>query len=49
MNAIGLRHGEVYRDPRSNDEPLMVRSNAPRWIAMLEKHGIDPTTRAATA
>ncbi len=32
----------VYRDPQTDYEALMVKRNAPRWIAMLKKHGIDP-------
>ena len=32
----------VYRDPQADYEALMVKRNAPRWIAMLKKHGIDP-------
>ena len=37
-----LLTGTVYRDPEADYEALMVRRNAPRWIAMLQKHGIDP-------
>jgi len=31
-----------YRDPETDYEAMMVKRNAPRWIAMLHKHGIDP-------
>ena len=48
-----LSAGEVYRDPQTDYEALMVRRNAPRWIRMLKKHGIDPADwekpRPATA
>ncbi|MCY3795938.1 MAG: transposase, partial [Gammaproteobacteria bacterium] len=37
-----LRNGEVYRDPETDYEKLMVQRNAPRWIKMPIKHGIDP-------
>ena len=37
-----LRTGQPYRDPETDYEKLMVRRNAPRWIKMLKKHGIDP-------
>ena len=33
-----------YRDPQTDYEAIMVRRNAPRWITMLQKHGIDPLT-----
>ena len=33
-----------YRDPETDYEAMMVKRNAPRWIAMLKKHGIDPAT-----
>ena len=36
-----------YRDPETDYEAIMVKRNAPRWIAMLHKHGIDPATWAA--
>ena len=42
-----LSVGSVYRDPQTDYEKLMVMRNAPRWIKMLKKHGIDPATRAA--
>ena len=32
----------VYRDPQTDYEALMVKRNAPRWIAMRKKHGVDP-------
>lgn len=37
----------VYRDPQTDYEALMVKRNAPRWIAMLKKHGVDPAQWAA--
>ena len=37
-----------YRDPHTDYEAMMVKRNAPRWIAMLKKHGIDPTTWSAS-
>jgi len=33
-----------YRDPHTDYEAMMVKRNAPRWIAMLAKHRIDPAT-----
>ena len=39
-----LRNREVYRDPQTDYEKLMVKRNAPRWIRMLKKHGVDPAT-----
>ena len=39
-----LRTASVYRDPEADYESLMVRRNAPRWIAMLKKHVIDSAT-----
>ena len=33
-----------YRDPETDYEAPMVKQNAERWIRMLTKHGIDPTT-----
>ena len=39
-----LRSRTPYRDPETDYEALMVRRNAPRWIRMLTKYGIDPTT-----
>lgn len=36
-----LSHGRVYRDPQTDYEALMVKRNAPRWIAMLKKHGVE--------
>ncbi len=41
-----LSNGSVYRDPHTDYEALMVKRNAPRWIAMLKKHGVDPSTWA---
>ena len=37
-----LNHGNVYRDPQTDYEALMAKRNAPRWIAMLKKHGLSP-------
>ena len=31
-----------YRDPETDYEAMMAKRNAPRWSAMLKKHGIDP-------
>ena len=31
-----LRNREVYRDPQTDYEKLMVKRNAPRWIRMLK-------------
>ena len=39
-----LRDQRPYRDPQTDYEAIMVRRNAPRWIAILQKHGIDPVT-----
>ena len=39
-----LKRGKPYRDPETDYEAIMVRRNAPRWIAMLQAHGIDPVT-----
>ena len=36
-----------YRDPQTDYEAMMVKRNAPRWIAMLKKHGIDLATWSA--
>ena len=43
-----LLTGAVYRDPEADYEALMVRRNAPRWIAMLKKHDIDPADWSGT-
>ena len=43
-----LATGQVYRDPDTDYEALLVKRNAPRWIAMLKKHGMDPATRSTT-
>ena len=43
-----LATGQVYRDPDTDYEALMVKRNAPRWIAMLKKHGMDPATRSTS-
>ena len=42
-----LRDQQPYRDPQTDYEAIMVRRNAPRWITMLQKHGIDPVTGTA--
>lgn len=42
-----LRDQQPYRDPQTDYEAIMVRRNAPRWITMLQKHGIDPITGIA--
>ena len=39
-----LRDHKPYRDPQTDYEAIMVRRNAPRWIEILKKHGIDPVT-----
>ena len=44
-----LATGAVYRDPDTDYEALMVKRNAPRWITMLKKHGIDPAIWSKTA
>jgi len=44
-----LRNGEVYRDPDTDYEKLMVMRNAPRWIRRLKKHGVDPTAGPAAS
>ena len=41
-----LKNGELYRDPETDYEALMVRRNAPRWIRMMRKHGVSPTPEA---
>ncbi len=38
-----LKNGVFYIDPETDYEAAMVQRNAPRWIRMLKKHGIDPT------
>ena len=43
-----LATGQVYRDPDTDYEALLVKRNAPRWIAMLKKHGMDPATRSTS-
>ena len=44
-----LKNGIVYLDPETDYEAAMVQRNAPRWIRMLKKHGIDPTRVPAAA
>ena len=39
-----LKSGVPYHDPETDYEVAMVQRNAQRWITMLKKHGIDPTT-----
>ena len=41
-----LHSATPYRDPHTDYEAMMVKRNAPRWIAMLKKHDIDPATGA---
>ena len=41
-----LGTGTPYHDPETDYEAAMVKRNAPRWIAMLKKHGIHPATGA---
>ena len=41
-----LHSATPYRDPHTDYEAMMVKRNAPRWIAMLNKYGIDPSTGA---
>ena len=36
-----------YRDPETDYEAMIVKRNAPRWIAMLNNHDIDPATWSA--
>ncbi len=35
---VVLNKKEAYKDPKVNYEELMVKRNAPRWIAMLKKY-----------
>ena len=44
-----LTNGAFYLDPETDYEAAMVQRNAPRWIRMLKKHGIDPTRMPAAA
>ena len=46
-----LRTGRPYHDPATDYEALMVKRNAPRWIAMLKKFGytLPSTQQTATA
>ena len=39
--------GTAYRDPYTDSEAMRVKRNAPRWSAMLNKHGIDLATGSA--
>ena len=39
-----LKAGSPYRDPQTDYEAIMVQRNAPRWISMLQKYGIDALT-----
>jgi len=34
-----LKSGNVYKDPEVDDEAMMVKKNAPRWINALKKYG----------
>ena len=44
-----LKANAPYRDPETDYEAQLVRRNAPRWIRMLRKYRIDPTTGEVTA
>ena len=44
-----LSTGELYRDPETDYEALMVMRNAPRWFMMLRKHGLMDGTEAQPA
>ena len=35
-----LSTGELYHDPETDYEAMMVMRNAPRWIRMLRKYGV---------
>lgn len=39
-----LRSKTLYRDPETDYKALIVQRNAPRWIRVLKKYGIDATT-----
>lgn len=41
-----LKNNTPYRDKAIDHEALSVQRNAPRWIKMLLKHGLMPTTAA---
>ena len=40
-----LRKKQPYRDPQIDYESLVVKRNAPRWIAALQKYGYLPGTQ----
>ncbi len=44
-----LKTNTPYLDPETDYEALMVKRNAPRWIRMLNKYGVDPATGTAPA
>ena len=45
-----LKNGVFYLDPETDYEAAMVHQrNAPRWIRMLKKHGINPTAVPAAS
>ena len=37
---VVLRDARPYHDPEADYEELMVRRNAPRWLRMLQRHGM---------
>ena len=39
-----LKSGKPYQDPHTDYEAKMVLRNAPRWITMLQKHALNPST-----
>lgn len=39
-----LRSKTLYRDLETDYKALIVQRNAPRWIRMLKKYGIDAIT-----
>ena len=43
-----LKANAPYRDPETDYEAQLVKRNAPRWIRMLRKYHIDPTTGEVT-
>ena len=42
-----LKNGAPYQDKVVDYEALSVKRNAPRWIKMMTKHGLMPTTAVA--
>ncbi len=43
-----LEANAPYRDPETDYEAQLVKRNAPRWIRMLRRYHIDPTTGEVT-